>query len=183
MGKCAVAILTNTSDIQIEGTIVFTEYDSNDELSKKGLEIKINVKGISPGLHGIHVHEYGDLRNGCKSLCNHFNPYKSLTHGGPDDNHTKKHLGDLGNIKVNSTGTCKCKIYIKKLKIDGIYGVVGRSIIIHEKEDDLGKGGNKESIKTGNAGNRIACGVIGYAPFKKNIKKNKHESDEMCIKF
>ena len=50
----------------------------------------------------------------------------------------------------------------KKVKLRGKYSVIGRSIVIHQKEDDLGNGNDEESLKTGNAGKRIACGVIGF---------------------
>ena len=53
-------------------------------------------------------------------------------------------------------------IYDKDLRITGKYGILGRSVVLHSDEDDLGKGGNEESLKTGNAGSRIACGIIGY---------------------
>ena len=54
----------------------------------------------------------------------------------------------------------------KLIKLRGKYSVIGRSVVIHADEDDLGKGGDKESLITGNAGARIACGVIGYAKCK-----------------
>tara|TARA_B100000575_G_C22891695_1_gene518909 strand:+ start:297 stop:776 length:480 start_codon:yes stop_codon:yes gene_type:complete len=139
----------------IKGTIIFKENHI-----KKNIDIIINLSGLTPGLHGFHIHEYGDLREGCASLCNHYNP-KNKKHGGPNDK--ERHMGDLGNIKVNNKGICKTKFSDKIIKLRGKYNIIGRSVIIHEDEDDLGKGGHKDSCTTGHAGSRIACGIIGYS--------------------
>ena len=130
-------------------------------LSKFAKKVKITGKitGLSPGKHGFHIHESGDLSVGCKSLCSHYNPFNK-NHGGPSDK--DRHVGDLGNIEANSKGIAEINIIDHLVKISGKYSVIGRSMIIHDKEDDLGKGDNDESLVTGNAGKRIACGIIGY---------------------
>ena len=163
----AVCVFTNNANKNILGKVVFTE-------TKRGLQIKINISGISPGKHGFHIHEYGDLTEGCGSLCSHYNPTGSV-HGSR--NSEERHLGDLGNVVANDKGVVDMTIYDKYLSIHGKYSILGRSVVVHEKEDDLGLGGldkngnvinkeiTEESLKTGNAGKRIACGVIG---FKKN---------------
>ena len=150
---------------QENGFILFTP-----ETNK--MKITINLKKLKPGLHGFHVHRYGDLREGCKSLCEHFNPY-GTNHGNITDDKDNRHIGDLGNIVVNEKGICNMVIYDKYIKLKGKCSIVGRSIVIHDKPDDLGIGGldkqgnivdmkiHKESLKTGNAGKRILCGVIG----------------------
>ena len=139
----------------IKGTIIFKE-----NLQKKHTDIIINLSGLSPGLHGFHIHKYGDLREGCSSLCGHYNP-KNKKHGGPNDK--ERHVGDLGNIKVNNKGICKMKFTDKLIKLRGKYNIIGRSVVIHEDEDDLGKGGHSDSCTTGHAGKRIACAIIGYS--------------------
>ena len=74
-----------------------------------------------------------------------------------------RHLGDLGNITADKDGNCVQSITDKYLQLRGYkYNIIGRSVVVHENEDDLGRGGNAESKKTGNAGGRIGCGVIGY---------------------
>jgi len=138
---------------KISGVIHLVEKDNQTLITGE-------ISGLKPGKHGFHIHETGDLTEGCKSLCAHYNPFNK-THGGPNDK--KRHVGDLGNITANDKGIAKIKIFDNLVKLKGKYSVLGRSIVIHEDEDDLGKGDNKESLITGNAGKRIGCGVIGYA--------------------
>lgn len=94
----------------------------------------------------------------------HYNPY-GKTHAGPEDEN--RHVGDLGNITAGSDGIGKLQMTDHMIMIHGtVNNVIGRSMVVHEKEDDLGRGGNDESLKTGNAGPRLACGVIGVSgPF------------------
>jgi Cu-Zn family superoxide dismutase len=147
----------------IKGTVKFTE-----DLNNNFVVIDLNLTGLKPNsLHGFHVHEAGDLSDKCTSMCAHFNPY-GKTHGCPGM--LERHVGDLGNIKTNSKGEAKYTFYDNVIKLRGTKcNIIGRGLIIHEDEDDCGKGGNAESLKTGNAGKRIACAVIGYS--KENFSK------------
>jgi len=70
------------------------------------------------------------------------------------------HVGDLGNVQANSDGVAEFTIKADRIDLIGDRSIIGRAIVIHENEDDLGKGGDEESLKTGNAGDRLACGVI-----------------------
>ena len=161
----AICVLTQTSP-GINGTIEFKE------LSKEEVQIKINIQGMKPGKHGFHIHEAGDLTDKCKSACAHFNPTHKK-HGGPKDK--ERHVGDLGNITANKNGIVKKIMKDNMIRLRGKHSIIGRAVVIHEDEDDLGRGGldkneiiidptvYEESIKTGNAGRRIACGVIGYS--------------------
>ena len=76
---------------------------------------------------------------------------------------THRHVGDLGNITADSAGKCQMKFSDKQISLrDFQRSIIGRSVVIHAKPDDLGRGGDEESLKTGNAGARIGCAVIGY---------------------
>ena len=138
----------------IKGYVLFKE-----DLNKKETIIKVELENVPKGKHGIHIHETGDLRMGCTSLCEHYNPYNKV-HGGPNDK--IRHVGDLGNLE-SKRGKVNKVFRDKLIKLRGKYSIIGRSVVIHADEDDLGKGGDEESLITGNSGARIACGVIGYA--------------------
>jgi Cu-Zn family superoxide dismutase len=154
----AIAVFTDN----IKGNVKFTE-----DLENNNIKIDLNLTGLEPNsLHGFHVHEAGDLTDKCTSMCSHFNPYNT-THGCPGMQ--IRHVGDLGNIRTNNKGEAKYTFYDNIIKLRGSKSnIIGRGLIIHADEDDCGKGGNAESLKTGNAGKRIACAVIGYS--KENFK-------------
>jgi superoxide dismutase, Cu-Zn family len=80
-------------------------------------------------------------------------------HGGPQS--AVRHAGDLGNVPTDARGNAKGIIEDSHIKLIGPESVIGRMVVVHAGEDDLGQGGNEESLKTGNAGGRAACGVIG----------------------
>ncbi|AGE55587.1 superoxide dismutase (Cu-Zn) [Acanthocystis turfacea Chlorella virus MN0810.1] len=151
----AIAVLSG----DVNGTAKFVEEGNK-------VRIDLDIKGLKPNFeHGFHVHQAGDLSEGCTSACAHFNPFNT-THGGPESK--VRHVGDLGNIKTDKNGKAKYSFYDSMIKLRGKCNIIGRMIVIHDKTDDLGKGGDAESLKTGNAGKRIACAVIGYA--KENFK-------------
>jgi Cu-Zn family superoxide dismutase len=131
----------------VSGVVIFTQLFNK-------IKIDINISGIKDGLHGIHIHKSGDLREGCASACDHYNPTNTI-HGGLDGGHS----GDLGNIKVVNN-KCIQTLYCTKFTIDEI---IGRSLIIHKNEDDLGLTNHKDSKTTGNSGKRLCCAIIGIS--------------------
>ncbi|KAK2871149.1 hypothetical protein QQF64_002293 [Cirrhinus molitorella] len=151
MVKKAVCVLKGTGEVT--GTVYFEQ-----ETDKSPVKLSGEITGLTPGNHGFHVHAFGDNTNGCISAGPHFNPFDK-THGGPTD--SVRHVGDLGNVIAGDDGIAKIDIQDELVTLSGEHSVIGRTMVIHEKEDDLGKGGNDESLKTGNAGGRLACGVIG----------------------
>lgn len=111
--------------------------------------IKGTLQGLPPGKHGFHIHEFGHPE--CSKAGSHFNP-DGFDHGGLHDRNS--HAGDLGNVRNGM-------VYLrtKKFSLTGNRGVIGRSLIIHEGEDDLGKSRDP----TGKAGKRLGCAIIGIA--------------------
>ncbi|KAJ7981066.1 Superoxide dismutase [Cu-Zn] [Quillaja saponaria] len=151
--KKAVAVLKGNS--VVEGVVTLTQENEGPTT------VNVRVTGLTPGPHGFHLHEYGDTTNGCISTGPHFNPNR-LTHGAPEDE--VRHAGDLGNIIANAAGVAEATIVDNQIPLSGPNAVVGRAFVVHELEDDLGKGGHELSLSTGNAGGRLACGVLGLTP-------------------
>lgn len=160
------------SNIDLQGYILFSQFSQFSPVS-----VEVNLSGLSPGKHGFHVHKKGIPKGiktiDCKILGGHFNPYS--VHHGSYLLGTTRHVGDLiNNLDVNSNGVVN--IYFIDTLISlypGKNSIVDRSIVIHKDPDDEGipgllalQSGKKltkkeaESLKTGNAGNRIACGNI-----------------------
>lgn len=141
---------------KIKGTVVFTE-----DLDSNSVIIDINLQGLyKNALHGFHVHQAGDLSDQCESMCAHFNPY-GKKHGCPGMR--ERHVGDLGNLKTNSSGCAKYRMIDNVIKLRGKCNIIGRGLIIHQDEDDCGKGDNDSSLTTGNSGKRMECSIIGYS--------------------
>lgn len=138
----------------ISGSISFRQLSPS-----KHLEMMMDIQGFTcsggPHLHGIHVHTYADLKDGCEGAGPHFNPF-NVSH--------PHHPGDFGNFHHDATGhLVKPLRRLLKGTLFGPESFIGRSIVIHEGEDDLGSGGNPGSLLHGNSGRRLACCVIGIS--------------------
>ncbi|XP_028770796.1 superoxide dismutase [Cu-Zn] isoform X2 [Neltuma alba] len=146
----AVAVLKSNEGVT--GTIYFVQ-EGDGPTTVTG-----NLGGLKPGLHGFHVHALGDTTNGCLSTGPHFNP-AGKEHGAPEDEN--RHAGDLGNVNVGDDGTVSFNITDNQIPLSGPNSIIGRAVVVHGDPDDLGKGGHELSKTTGNAGGRVACGIIG----------------------
>ena len=144
----AIAVLHSTAGNHVAGTVTFAA--SGDEV-----KVVADLTGLTPGKHGFHIHEFGDCSSAdAKSAGGHFNP-SGHQHGAPGA--TDRHAGDLGNIEADASGKAHLEMSDKVMKLSGSDSIVGHAVIVHEKADDL------KTQPTGDAGGRVACGVIGVA--------------------
>lgn len=147
----ATATLKPTQGNKAAGSVSF---------SQQGDKVRVvaNITGLTPGLHGFHVHETGDCSApDAMSAGGHFNPHGKAhgdIHGG------ERHAGDLGNVTADKDGNARVDIAVDGLSVaSGVPGsVVGRAVVIHANPDDL------KSQPAGNSGPRVACGVIAGGP-------------------
>jgi Cu-Zn family superoxide dismutase len=147
-GKHAAAQMVGTKGHEtVKGTVSFEEKDGK-------VVATAAISGLTPGDHGFHIHEKGDCSapDGA-SAGGHFNP-SGHKHGSPDM--AEHHEGDLGNLTADAGGNASKTITLTDVTIgDGsAKDVVGKGFIIHDKADDF------TTQPTGNAGARVACGVI-----------------------
>jgi superoxide dismutase, Cu-Zn family len=119
-----------------------------------GLKMQGQFVNIPPGMHGFHIHEGSSCADEGKAAGGHFNPRK-VAHGHlPSMGFEKAHAGDFGNLQASVTGASAWSLELPGLTLtSGEYAVANRTFILHAKPDDLGQ-------PTGNAGDRIACGII-----------------------
>eukprot|EP00042_Codosiga_hollandica_P027784 m.141125 g.141125 ORF g.141125 m.141125 type:complete len:256 (-) comp52590_c0_seq5:36-803(-) len=141
---CAVSIMSG----DVQGVVRFTQI-SHEEVVVEG-----TIDGLAPGPHGLHIHEFGDISQGCASTGGHFNPF-GLAHGAPDSE--TRHVGDLGNIVADASGRAKFLLSDRLVKV---WDIIGRALVVHAHEDDLGLSDHPDSKTTGNAGSRVGCGII-----------------------
>jgi Cu-Zn family superoxide dismutase len=145
----AIAVLHPTEGNKVSGKVTFVEVAD-------GVQVRAEITGLTPGNHGFHVHEFGDCSaKDAASAGGHFNPTKQ-PHAGPDA--TARHVGDMGNVEADASGTAKLDYVDHHISLtNDERSALGRSVVVHEKADDL------KSQPTGDSGARVACGVIGVA--------------------
>jgi Cu-Zn family superoxide dismutase len=144
----AVAIVSPLGSSGVSGTITFSKTEG-------GVKVSGTLSGLKPGAHGFHVHEFGDCSapDGA-SAGGHFNPTAEI-HAGPQD--PKRHAGDMGNVSAGADGKATVEYVDQRLSFEGPSSVLGRGVIVHANPDDF------KTQPTGNAGGRLACGVVGVA--------------------
>ncbi|ADI38584.1 Superoxide dismutase [Cu-Zn] [Waddlia chondrophila 2032/99] len=141
----AFAVVQAKSGSEVVGAVDFIAVDN-------GIRIIANIGGLEPGKHGFHIHEHGDCSaHDASSAGGHFNPFNKK-HGGPQS--AERHEGDLGNLEADEYGFAYYDEVIEGLKLNGEHSIIGKSIVVHEGEDDL------ETDPSGNSGARIGCGEI-----------------------
>lgn len=143
----AIARLKSAEGQFVTGSVAFVPHRGE-------LQVYVDVTGLSPGLHGLHVHETGDCSApDFSSAGGHFAP-RNHAHGDPYSG--EHHAGDLGNIDANEEGQVSMRLVAPDLSIEqgAKNSALGRAVIVHADPDDL------ITQPSGDAGARIACGVI-----------------------
>jgi Cu-Zn family superoxide dismutase len=152
----AAALVRPTSTGSAQGTVKFYETDG-------GLRADVSLRDLSPGAHGIHIHEYASCEpedtdgdgqmEPAAAAGGHWDPHNTNDHGSPTENVSDRHAGDLGNIEVGADGTVATSIMVDSYHPDQ-HNVAGRALVVHSGRDDL------ETDPAGDSGTRVACGVI-----------------------
>ncbi len=144
----AIAVLSPAPNSKVQGIVTFRKID-------RGVKIIADVTGLTPGRHGFHIHEFGDCSSIDYTSAGPHYMTQGEIHGAPDQ--PKSHRGDMGNLEADSSGRAHLEWVDLGLTLSGPNSIIGRAVVVHEKEDDL------KTQPTGNAGARIACGTIGIA--------------------
>lgn len=138
-----VAVLHPTAGNTAQGVVTFTQESG-------GVHVVAKLTGVPKGDHGFHIHEFGDCSAADgTSAGGHFNP-TSMAHAAPTAE--KRHMGDMGNVTADDQGHVTLDYIDKHILLASI---IGRGMVLHANPDDM------TTQPTGNAGARIACGVIG----------------------
>jgi superoxide dismutase, Cu-Zn family len=145
-GPMAMATLAPTANQTAKGTVHFTERGDGS------VEVDVDLTNVPPGTHGFHVHDKGDCGDNGNAAGGHFNP-TAAQHGAPTA--TSHHAGDFGNVTADASGNVKTKFNTRAITVSpSSSSAVGHAVVLHGNADDL------TSQPAGNAGPRIACGVV-----------------------
>jgi Cu-Zn family superoxide dismutase len=145
-GPMAMAMLHPTSGSAAVGMVHFQQNADGS------VEVKVDMTGVTPGVHGFHVHDKGDCGDNGNAAGGHFNP-TAMPHGAPDA--VSHHAGDFGNVTADAKGEIHASFTTHSVTVSpGERSVIGHAVILHANPDDL------TSQPAGNAGPRIACGVV-----------------------
>jgi len=131
-------------------------------VGEDGVVFGLDLAGLDETDHhlqrGFHIHEGNDTESeSCDSVGGHYNP-EGNDHGGPHDDN--RHVGDLGNVYSSAFGEIEGRFYDDVISLTGEKSIVGRAVVLHRDEDDLGLGGEEDSLTTGHAGKRLGCCIL-----------------------
>jgi Cu-Zn family superoxide dismutase len=145
-GPSATATMISTSGSTATGTVNLAQ------LGDGSVEVTATFRGVPPGVHGFHIHEKGDCGDNGNAAGGHYNP-AGTPHAAPTvDPH---HAGDFGNVMANEDGSVSTRFVTRSITVsEGSMTAIGHAIILHANPDDL------TTQPSGNAGARIACGVV-----------------------
>ena len=160
----AISVLVLAGCRSGAGAMAMTSLNPSEGSTAKGMvhfqdqgdgsvEVVADITGLAPqSVHGFHVHEKGDCGNNGQNAGGHFNPM-SMPHGSPEAQ--SHHAGDFGNVTADDKGEVHTRFNTHSVTVkEGTMSVVGHAVVLHANPDDL------VTQPTGNAGGRIACGVV-----------------------
>lgn len=153
--QTARAELQARSDSDVAGALDIEE--ENGFLRMHG-----EITGLTPGVHGLHIHEVGDCSAPDASSAGEHFAAQGMQHGAPTQAVAQHHAGDLGNIVADSSGIASIDIIDSTLSLSGRDAIAGRAVVVHAQPDDL------TSQPSGNSGDRVGCGVIELAEGPRN---------------
>jgi Cu-Zn family superoxide dismutase len=136
------AVLGPSSSSNVKGEVTFSQDGSRVRATGE-------ITGLTPGRHGLHLHEKGDCSApDASSAGGHFNP-EGRKHGGPQG--TERHAGDFGNVNANRSGTATVDSTLAGVSLSSL---TGKALVVHAQADD------ETSDPAGNSGARVACGIV-----------------------
>jgi len=145
-GPTAMATLAPTTGQTAKGTVHF------QDLKDGGTEVVVDLTNVPPGVHGFHIHEGASCADDAKAAGGHFNP-NNMPHADPQA--ASHHAGDFGNVIADDKGEVHATFVTHSVTVAaGTMSAIGHAVVLHANPDDL------TTQPSGNAGARIACGVV-----------------------
>ena len=148
-GRRAFAVLKDASGQKV-GVVAFKE-------SRGTVDVSATVWEVAPGFHGLHVHTVGECVPPFTSAGGHYNP-TGASHGD--------HAGDMPSLLVNADGTAELEFETDRFSVSELFDADGSAVIVHAGRDNFANiparygGPDSETLDTGDAGSRAACGVV-----------------------